>query len=83
MTVPSEVARQLGLQTDELLDIRVVGDAFVVSPQRTARLRGTHPMQFWGAGRKAGGSDAADIDRHIAALRDEWDRPAEPTEQPV
>jgi len=37
MTVPTEVARQLGLQPDELLDIRIGGDAFVVCPQRATR----------------------------------------------
>lgn len=76
MTVPAEVARQLGLHADELLDIRVVGDAFVVCPQRAARLDQHHPMRFWGAGRGAGGVETGEIDRQIGALRDEWERPA-------
>ena len=76
MTVPTEVARQLGLRTDELLDIRIVGDAFVVSPQRATRLDQHHPMHFWGLGRTADTASAAKIDRQVRALRDEWERPA-------
>ena len=74
MTVPTEVARQLGLHTDELLDIRIVGDAFIVCPQRVARLREHHPMNFWGLGRGAGDANATEIDQHIQTLRDEWER---------
>ena len=74
MTVPAEVARQLDLHTDELLDIRIVGDAFVVSPQRTASMRQCHPMHFWGQGQVTPGADTAAIDANIAALRDEWER---------
>jgi len=76
MTVPSEVARQLGLHADELLDIRIVGDAFVVSPQRATRLNQHHPMHFWGAGRSADKIGADQIDQHLRELRDEWERPA-------
>lgn len=76
MTVPTEVARHLGLHTDELLDIRIVGDAFVVSPQRATRLNQHHPMHFWGAGRGVDNIAADDIDEHIRALRDEWEHPA-------
>ena len=74
MTVPTEVARQLGLHTDELLDIRIVGDGFVVCPQRVARLKQHHPMHFWGLGNVAGGGSESEIDQHIRALRDEWER---------
>lgn len=76
MTVPTEVARQLGLHIDEPLDIRIVGDAFVVRPQRSARFGEHHPMHFWGRGRDAGGASASDIDRQVRDLRDEWERPA-------
>jgi len=76
MTVPTEVARQLGLHTDELLDIRIVGDAFVVRPQRATRLNQHHPMHFWGLGRSAETASSDEIDRHVRALRDEWERPA-------
>ncbi|SMB24457.1 protein of unknown function [Sterolibacterium denitrificans] len=76
MTVPTEVARQLGLRTDELLDIRIVGDAFVVCSQRATRLDQCHPMHFWGLGRGAETTSAGEIDRHVRALRDEWERPA-------
>lgn len=74
MTVPTEVARQLGLKTDELLDIRIVGDAFVVCPQRAARLDQHHPMHFWGQGRGTGSTTVEKIDRHVGALRDELER---------
>jgi bifunctional DNA-binding transcriptional regulator/antitoxin component of YhaV-PrlF toxin-antitoxin module len=76
MTVPTEVARQLGLQPDELLDIRIVGDAVVVCPQRATRPNQHHPMHFWGAGRGARTTEAKEIDQHIHALRDEWEPPA-------
>lgn len=75
MTVPTEVARQLGLHINELLDIRVVGNAFVVSPQKAEQLRQHHPMVFWGSGRVVGDvGNVGEIDRHVRALRDEWER---------
>lgn len=74
MTVPVEVTRQLGLRPEELLDVRVVGDAFVVCPQRAVRLGLNHPMQFWGQGRTAASVGAADVDAQLRALRDEWER---------
>lgn len=75
MTVPTEVVRQLDLRTDELLDIRIVGDAFVVCPQRVMRLEQYHPMHFWGLGRGTEATSADEIDRHVRVLRDEWERP--------
>lgn len=77
MTVPTgKIVRSTGCGPDELLDIGIVGDAFVVCPQRSTRLNQHHPMHFWGAGRSADNAGADEIDRQIRALRDEWERPA-------
>lgn len=75
MTVPMEVTRQLGLHVDELLDIRVIGDAFVVCPHRATQLKQHHPMYFWGLGRNLNATSPDEIDRQFQALRDEWERP--------
>ena len=71
----STYQRTFSVQTNGATSFRVVGDAFVVSPQRVAGLLQYHPMRFWGLGRVFDTTnDVEDIDRQLQALRAEWER---------